>query len=375
MPARRAACAAAGARRAGRRRSMARARTIRRGHIAATCTHRRCGRALGRPGRSIPWCSRIGSSSGSSRTARAPCRGRGHEATEPVFLLGADRTGRDVFSRVLAGARVSLGARHAVGAWGDGARGGARRRGRLRVAGWTDEAVMRRRGLRPDPAGALRGVRPACGPAARARAGHRVSADARRSSSLVGWPIVARGVRALVARERAAEYVVAARAAGAGSGARSLAAPAAGMRRPHGRAGQPAAAGVHPGGGDAVVPGPGLSRHGTDLGHDAARGRGHQRTVALPVDRSPRRRRFSWSRWPPMPRCSPSSRSQIIRSDRQITVRSPDRQITRSPAKIDTITRSPHHEILRTLPPPGHAVHRCRRRRHRPRSRATRRSI
>ncbi len=133
--------------------------------------------------------------------------------SEPVFLLGADKSSRDVLSRLLVGARLSLGVGLVsvllaavlgalLGGW-------AASRG-----GWIDEAVMRvsdfvlvlpvlyvvliLRAVLPlvlSPTSVfllMAGIFP-----------------------LVGWPFVARGVRAIVAREREREYVLAARSLGA----------------------------------------------------------------------------------------------------------------------------------------------------------------
>ena len=133
--------------------------------------------------------------------------------SEPVFLLGTDKSSRDVFSRLLVGARLSLGVGLVsvllaatlgalLGGW-------AASRG-----GWVDDAVMRvsdfvlvlpvlyvvliLRALLPlvlSPTQVfllMAGIFP-----------------------LVGWPFVARGVRAIVGREREREYVLAARSLGA----------------------------------------------------------------------------------------------------------------------------------------------------------------
>ena len=93
--------------------------------------------------RAIRSCSPIGWSSASTTIdrARVPLPWFG-ESDEPVFLLGADDFGRDVLSRVLYGARTSIGLALVamlgavligalVGAWA-GYRGG-----------WVDEAIMR----------------------------------------------------------------------------------------------------------------------------------------------------------------------------------------------------------------------------------------
>lgn len=134
--------------------------------------------------------------------------------TDPVFLLGADKSSRDVFSRLLAGARISLGvglvsvllaaaAGSLLGGW-------AASRG-----GWLDEAVMRVSDfvlVLPVlyVALILRAVLPLV------LSPTQVFLLMAAIFPLVGWPFVARGVRAIVAREREREYVLAAHALGAG---------------------------------------------------------------------------------------------------------------------------------------------------------------
>lgn len=135
---------------------------------------------------------------------------------EPVFLLGADRSGHDVFSRVLAGARVSLGlgilAVLGATALGTllgtlaGARGGATDDLVMRVADFVLVLPVLYVVL------VLRAVLPLV------LSPGLVFALMLGIFVLVGWPLVARGVRALVARERSQDYVVAAEAAGAGAG-------------------------------------------------------------------------------------------------------------------------------------------------------------
>jgi peptide/nickel transport system permease protein len=142
-----------------------------------------------------------------------PDAGPDARAGEPVFLIGADSFGRDVFSRVLAGARLSIGVALAsvlgavlvgalLGAWA-GYRGG-----------WTDEGVMRVADLilvLPVlyVVLVLRAVLPLVLPVA------TVAAIMAAIFTAVGWPFVARGVRAIVSSERDREYAVAARAIGA----------------------------------------------------------------------------------------------------------------------------------------------------------------
>lgn len=134
-------------------------------------------------------------------------------ADRPVFLLGADSFGRDVLSRALYGARTSLGVALAatagalllgllVGAW-SGYRGG-----------WPDETLMRTADfvlVLPiiHVVLILRAVMPLVLPPA------TIFLLMLTIFALVGWPIVARGVRAIVVAEREREFVLAARAAGA----------------------------------------------------------------------------------------------------------------------------------------------------------------
>lgn len=141
---------------------------------------------------------------------------RDADPARPVFLLGADSAGRDVLSRLLAGARLSIGLALVatiltiaigapVGAWA-GYRGG-----------WMDDAVMRIADF------VL--VLPVIYVALVLRALLPLVLDTpvvflfvTLIFVLVGWPIVARGVRAIVAVEREREYVLAARSAGARHG-------------------------------------------------------------------------------------------------------------------------------------------------------------
>ena len=138
-----------------------------------------------------------------------------HGAADPdiVFLLGSDALGRDVLSRLLLGARVSLG----VAA---GATVGALLLGMLLgtaagyVGGMVDEVAMRLTEMVV--------VLPALYVALALRVALplvlepvQVMAGLAGILSCLGWPMVARGVRAIVAAESRRDYVTAARACGA----------------------------------------------------------------------------------------------------------------------------------------------------------------
>lgn len=149
-----------------------------------------------------------------SRLVPLPWFDRDAAVRMPVFLLGADSFGRDVLSRLLYGARVSIGLALVAtlgtvlvgalaGAWA-GFRGG-----------WIDEAVMRVADfILVLPVIyvvlVLRSVLPLSLPAP------TIFLLAAWIFIAVGWPFVARGVRAIVSSERQREYVLAARALGAG---------------------------------------------------------------------------------------------------------------------------------------------------------------
>jgi peptide/nickel transport system permease protein len=134
---------------------------------------------------------------------------------DPVFLLGADSLGRDLFSRLLYGARVSISLAlvAALGALMLGAMIGAFAGYR---GGWLDETMMRMADfvlVLPliYVVLVLRAMMPLVLPAS------TVFAILAGIFMLVGWPIVARGVRGIVAAEREREYVAAARSLGASS--------------------------------------------------------------------------------------------------------------------------------------------------------------
>src|SRR5688500_10726238 len=155
------------------------------------------------------------------QSARVPLRwltgslmSTGDDARAPLLLLGADSYERDIFSRLVHGARVSLLlalvatiAATLLGAAIGGATGYA--------GGWIDAALSRvSEFVLVLPAIyvalALRAVMPLILPPA------TVFVLLAVIFTLFGWPIVARGVRAIVVTERGREYAEAAHAAGAG---------------------------------------------------------------------------------------------------------------------------------------------------------------
>ena len=137
----------------------------------------------------------------------------GEEDGGPLLLLGADGFGRDIFSRLLYGARTSLAlalvstlAALLLGAVLGGVAG--------LVGGVVDEAVSRTTEFvlvlpAIDVALALRAALPLVLPPA------ATFALLAAIFTLLGWPVVARGVRALVSAECEREYIAAARALGA----------------------------------------------------------------------------------------------------------------------------------------------------------------
>lgn len=134
----------------------------------------------------------------------------------PLLLLGADAYGRDNFSRLLYGTRVSLALAVIatliallIGSMVGAMAGYA--------GGWLDELLSRGSDMiLVLPATyvvlALRAVMPLVLP------GSTVFLLLAGIFALVGSPIVARGVRGIVVAEREREYVQAARALGAGGG-------------------------------------------------------------------------------------------------------------------------------------------------------------
>ena len=136
------------------------------------------------------------------------------DGREPLLLLGADSYGRDIFSRLLYGSRASLGlalfatlAALIIGVVVGGVAGYA--------GGVVDELLSRLSDfVLVLPAIyvvlALRAVMPLVLPP------RDVFLLLVGIFGLVGWPIVARGVRGIIVSEREREYVMAGRALGAG---------------------------------------------------------------------------------------------------------------------------------------------------------------
>ena len=146
-----------------------------------------------------------------SRTVPLPWIAR--DVSTPVFLLGADDFGRDVLSRLLYGARTSIGLSlvATLGAVLIGALAGAWAGYR---GGWVDDAIMRVADfvlVLPViyVVLVLRAVLPLVLPAS------TVFVLVVWIFVAVGWPFVAKGVRAIVAVERNREYVQAAQSLGA----------------------------------------------------------------------------------------------------------------------------------------------------------------
>jgi len=152
----------------------------------------------------------------SDPTRTLPLPWFGQVDAQPVFLLGADNFGRDVLSRLLYGARTSVGLAllATLGAVVIGALAGAWAGFR---GGWIDDTIMRAADfvlILPViyVVLVLRAVLPLVLPAS------TVFVLVAAIFVAVGWPFVAKGVRAIVAAERDREYVQAARSLGAGPG-------------------------------------------------------------------------------------------------------------------------------------------------------------
>ena len=149
------------------------------------------------------------------RATTQPLPWFGDSQAPPVFLIGADSFGRDLLSRLLHGARVtiSLALAAVLGAVTLGVIVGSLAGYR---GGWLDELAMRTADfvvVLPViyVVLLLRAVLPLVLPAATA------FLLMAAIFALVGWPFVARGVRGIVAAERDREYVVAAQSLGASS--------------------------------------------------------------------------------------------------------------------------------------------------------------
>ncbi len=150
------------------------------------------------------------------RYAEDRSRRLGFSSSEPWFLLGADGLGRDVLSRLMSGARLSLGvaALAGVAALLLGGLVGATA---AYAGGWIDGVLMRVADfILVLPAIylvlALRGALPLVLSVA------QVFATLVGVLALIGWPSVARGVRGIVVTENRAEYAEAARALGSSPG-------------------------------------------------------------------------------------------------------------------------------------------------------------
>lgn len=147
------------------------------------------------------------------RTRRQSLPWLDDRAADPAFLLGADVNGRDILSRLLHGARPSIGL-GLVGVAGAlligvllGGVAGYR-------GGWLDEAVMRSADfIMVLPVIYVVLVLRAALPLVLSPS--IIFTMMATIFAAVGWPFVARGVRNIVASEREREYVIAARSLGA----------------------------------------------------------------------------------------------------------------------------------------------------------------
>jgi peptide/nickel transport system permease protein len=136
------------------------------------------------------------------------------DAHAPLLLLGADSYGRDVFSRLLFGARVSLGLA-IVAALGSMIVGGLVGAVAGYAGGTTDDVLMRATDLvmvlpAMYVALALRSVLPLV------LSPFKVFVFLAAIFAVVGAPFISRGVRGILRTERRLDYAVAARSLGAG---------------------------------------------------------------------------------------------------------------------------------------------------------------
>ena len=136
------------------------------------------------------------------------------DARAPLLLLGADSYGRDVFSRLLFGARVSLGLA-ILAALGSMILGGLVGAVAGYAGGTTDDVLMRATDVvmvlpAIYVALALRSVLPLV------LAPFKVFVFLAGIFAVVGAPFISRGVRGIVRTERRLDYALAARSLGAG---------------------------------------------------------------------------------------------------------------------------------------------------------------
>ena len=230
-----------------------------------------------------------------------------------MFLLGADDFGRDVLSRLLYGARTSIGLAlvATLGAVLIGALAGAWAGYR---GGWVDDAIMRVADfvlVLPViyVVLVLRAVLPLVLPPS------TVFILVVWIFVAVGWPFVAKGVRAIVAVERNREYVQAAQSLGAGP-LRILTMHLIPACTGHLLVQATLLlAGVHPRRSHAVVHRSRLSRSSRKLGHDARWRRELQRSGKISLDAFTSRRNFCDRAPHESSRLTAKARSSLILSD------------------------------------------------------------